>query len=63
MCIFRISIVAKQSDHVVNIGAKVWIDEIEADFIKETVTGYALCKYGTDTIVYTVPAGLIVERV
>jgi hypothetical protein len=52
MTLFKISFVTT--------GGKKWdYDTCEADLIKETSTGYALVK--DMAIVYTIPAGLIVE--
>jgi len=62
MSIFKVSLVATHTD-IINIGSKIFIDEIKADYIKETKTGYALIDNSNGTIVYTVPAGLIVEKV
>ena len=57
---FRIVLVAMHSD-VVNIGSKLLIDEVDADYIQETSTGYALMN-NNGHIVYAVPAGLIVKK-
>lgn len=65
MKIFRISaIVTSSNDSNLRIGSKVFIEDIKADYLKETSTGYCLMNYGYDeSIVYTVPAGLIAEIV
>jgi len=56
MSIFKISFVTT--------GGMKWdFDTFEADYIKETSTGYALIDNSNGTIVYTVPAGLVVEKV
>jgi hypothetical protein len=55
MTLFKIS--------YVSTGGKKWdFDMIEARYIRETSTGYALID-NRDAIVYTVPNGLIVEEV
>lgn len=55
MTLFKISYVSS--------GGQKWdFDTKEARYIRETSTGYALIG-GNDEIVYTVPAGLIVEKV
>jgi len=56
MKLFKISFITAD-------GQKLDFDTIEADYIKETSTGYALIDNRNGTIVYTVPVGLIVERV
>lgn len=60
MALFIISLVITRSD-IVNVGSKMEIDKIEADYIEETSTGYALIN--NRSIVYTVPAGLLVEKI
>ena len=55
MALFKIS--------YVTTGGQKWdFDEKEARYIRETSTGYALID-DRDAIVYTVPAGLIVEEI
>jgi len=56
MTLFKISFVTTS-------GHKLKFDTFEADYIKETSTGYALIDNSKGTIVYTVPAGLIAERI
>jgi hypothetical protein len=64
MKIFRISvIVTSPNDPVLPIGSKVFIEDVNADYIREMSTGYALIDNRNGAIVYTVPAGLIVEMV
>jgi len=55
MTLFKISYISS--------GGQKWdFDTKEARYIRETSTGYALID-NRDAIVYTVPAGLIVEEV
>ncbi len=56
MSLFKISSVRAD-------GKKIVLDTIEADYIKETYTGYALIDNSNGTIVYTVPAGFIAEKI
>ena len=55
MTLFKIS-------YITSGGQKWDFDKKEARYIRETRTGYALID-GRDAIVYTVPAGLIVEEI
>lgn len=57
---FKISIISTEPGSL--FGDKLLIEEKEARYIRETSTGYALID-GRNAIVYTVPAGLIVEEI
>lgn len=59
---FRISLISTNSDGIVHIGKKIWVDDVEAEEIKETPSGYCLVD-SQGGIVCTVPSGVMVEKI
>lgn len=64
MALFKVSLIVTQEDGIVHAGDQLLIARVEADYIKETSTGYALVKSNGpfEQIVYTVPSGMIVKK-